>query len=69
MSFYSQYGIYFSHLRLEPTLPQPNFFLTEYKQLCRFSDGSDGTESTCNTGDPGSIPELKASPGEGNATQ
>ena len=28
--------------------------------------GSDGTESTCNVGDPGSIPGLERSPGEGN---
>ena len=31
-----------------------------------FPDGSDGKESTCNAGDPGSIPELGRSPGEGN---
>ena len=28
--------------------------------------GSDGKESTCNTGDPGLIPGLNRSPGEGN---
>ena len=28
--------------------------------------GSDGKESTCNAGDPGSIPGLGRSPGEGN---
>ena len=28
--------------------------------------GSDGEESACNTGDPGSIPGLEGSPGEGN---
>ena len=28
--------------------------------------GSDGKESTCNAGDPGSIPGLGGSPGEGN---
>ena len=28
--------------------------------------GSDGNESTCNVGDPGSIPGLGRSPGEGN---
>ena len=27
---------------------------------------SDGKESACNAGDPGSIPELGRSPGEGN---
>ena len=28
--------------------------------------GSDGEESACNAGDPGSIPGLERSPGEGN---
>ena len=28
--------------------------------------GSDGKESDCNAGDPGSIPGLERSPGEGN---
>ena len=28
--------------------------------------GSDSKESACNAGDPGSIPELGRSPGEGN---
>ena len=31
-----------------------------------FPDGSDGTESTCNVGDPDFIPGSGASPGEGN---
>ena len=31
-----------------------------------FSGGSDGKESTCNAEDPGSIPRLGRSPGEGN---
>ena len=31
-----------------------------------FPGGSDGKESTCNAGDPGSIPVLGRSPGEGN---
>ena len=31
-----------------------------------FPGGSDGKESTCNAGDPGLIPELGSSPGEGN---
>ena len=31
-----------------------------------FSGGSDGKESTCNAGDPGLIPGLGKSPGEGN---
>ena len=31
-----------------------------------FPGGSDGKESACNEGDPGSIPGLGRSPGEGN---
>ena len=31
-----------------------------------FSGGSDGQESVCNVGDPGSIPGLRRSPGEEN---
>ena len=31
-----------------------------------FSCGSDGKESACNEGDPGSIPGSGRSPGEGN---
>ena len=31
-----------------------------------FPDGSDGKESTCSVGDPGSIPGSGRSPGEGN---
>ena len=31
-----------------------------------FPGGSDGKESTCNVGDPGSVPGLGRSPGEGN---
>ena len=30
--------------------------------------GSDGKESSCNAGDPGSIPGLGTSPGEGNGS-
>ena len=30
-----------------------------------FPGGSDGKESACNVGDPGSVPELGKSPGEG----
>ena len=29
-----------------------------------FPGGTDGKESACNAGDPGSIPELRRSPGE-----
>ena len=31
-----------------------------------FPGSSDGKESDCNSGDPGSIPGLGRSPGEGN---
>ena len=31
-----------------------------------FPGGSDGKESACSVGDPGSIPGLRRSPGEGN---
>ena len=31
-----------------------------------FPGGSDGKESVCNAGNPGSIPGSKRSPGEGN---
>ena len=31
-----------------------------------FPGGSDGEESACNAGDPGSIPGWERSPGEGN---
>ena len=34
--------------------------------LIGFPGGSDGKESACSAGDPGSIPRLERSPGEGN---
>ena len=45
---------------------------TQERQWCNSSpeisrlSGSDGKESACNAGDPGSIPGLGRSPGEGN---
>ena len=36
------------------------------KQKVRFPRGSDGKESACNEGDPGSVPGLRRSTGEGN---
>ena len=36
--------------------------------LSGFPSGSDGKSSVCNAGDPGSIPELGRSPGEGNGS-
>ena len=34
-----------------------------------FPGGSDSKESVCNSGDPGSIPGLGRSPGEGNGNR
>ena len=34
--------------------------------MCGFPGGSDGKAFVYNVGDPGSIPELGRSPGEGN---
>ena len=36
------------------------------KEKFGFSGGSDGKESSCNAGDPGMIPGLGRSTGEGN---
>ena len=36
------------------------------KYIWGFPGGSDGKESACNVGDPGSIPGSGRSPGEGN---
>ena len=38
--------------------------------ICKvgFPSGSDGKASVCNAGDPGSIPGLGRSPGEGNGS-
>ena len=38
----------------------------KYVELKGFPGGSDGKESAHNAGDPGSIPRLGRSPGEGN---
>ena len=50
-------------------LPQ-SVLLCIYMYVCSafkgFPGGSDNKESTCNTGDPGSIPGLGRPPGEGN---
>ena len=43
------------------------FFFINYSMIIKgFPGDSDGEESTCNAGDPGSIPGLERSPGEGN---
>ena len=43
-----------------------------YQALSTFTEGffggSDGKESACCAGDPGSIPGLRRSPGEGNGS-
>ena len=41
-------------------------FIIAYYKILGFLGGSSGQESTCNVGDPGSIPGLGRSPGEGN---
>ena len=38
------------------------------KYIWGFPGGSDGKESACNVGDPGSIPGSGRSPGEGNGS-
>ena len=40
-------------------------FYRETLSTLDFSGGSDGKESACNAGDPGLIPRLGRSPGEG----
>ena len=47
------------------TLTEVFFFLTWIRPK-GFPSGPDGKESACNAGDPGSIPGLGRSPGEGN---
>ena len=37
-----------------------------YDILLGFPAGSDGKDSACNSGDPGSVPESGRSPGEGH---
>ena len=41
-------------------------FLPTQPSQVSLPGGSDGKESTCNSGDPGLIPRLGRSPGEGN---
>ena len=42
------------------------FYYSFYTSILGFLGGSDGEEFTCNAGDPGLIPGLGRSPGEGN---
>ena len=46
-------------------LKEKKFLEKEYNSRA-FSGGSDSKESTCNVGDPSSIPGSERSPGEGN---
>ena len=43
-----------------------NHFVLYWKLIWEFPGSSKGKESVCNEEDPGSIPELGRSPGEGN---
>ena len=47
---------------------QRYFFFSYLVHIQSFPGGSDSKESCCNAGDPGSIPGLERSPGEGNGT-
>jgi len=40
--------------------------ISYFRELWAFPGGSGGKESACNAGDPGLIPGLGRSPGEGN---
>ena len=41
---------------------------SSFTSIMGFPGGSDGKASVCNAGDPGSIPGLGRSPGEGNGS-
>ena len=43
--------------------------MVQLSGLRAFPGGSEGKESACNAGDPGSISGLGRSPGEGNGNQ
>ena len=48
------------------TVWEKQFFGPQHSHLCSFHDGSEGKESACNAGDPGSIPQSERHSGEGN---
>ena len=48
------------------TVWEHQFFGPQHSHLCSFHDGSEGKESACNAGDPGSIPQSERHSGEGN---
>ena len=52
-------------VRHDSATEQQNFCLV-FKRGWGFPGGSDGKASACNAGDPGSIPGMRISPGEGN---
>ena len=56
----NSYGIFkLSTWNSEPEIPAvPMFFLPKFLIVMSFPDSSVGKESTCNEGDPGSIPGL-----------
>ena len=47
-------------------IPMCVLYTCTYVSVKGFPGGSDGKESACNAGDPGSILGLERSPGEGN---
>ena len=52
-------------------LAEPPLYLAPIKNISiviKVNCGSDGKASVCNAGDPGSIPGLGRSPGEGNGS-
>ena len=51
---------------MRTSAPGETLILASFSRLEIDSGGSDSKESACNTGDPGSIPGLGRSPGEGN---
>ena len=55
----------FPALQADPLLLEPPEVLY-MRVLIDFPGGSDGKASAYNAGDPGSIPGLESSPGEGN---
>ena len=55
--------VYFSYLI---DVAGTSFTTLKYVPSTGFPGGSDGKESACNAGDPGSIPELERFSGEGN---
>ena len=52
--------------KLDINRPFSGSFGEMWDLLVDFPVGSDGKESACNAGDPGSIPGWERSPGEGN---